>query len=122
MNNFDSSLISAVRSGELDFERLVKVLSKAGYLTDIDGNQGLGFASTRIEGARQEDFDALFQFFYPGEGHSIKLRSCATDKGFVHGGAYTYALFNENIVSREEMMTMLMRLNAQQERDFPYMG
>jgi hypothetical protein len=81
-------------------------------LTDIDGNQGLGFTRTRIEGARQEDFDALFQFFYPGEGHSIKVRFCATDKGFVQRGAYTYALFNENIVSREEMMAMLVGLNA----------
>jgi hypothetical protein len=122
VSNFDSSLISAVRRGELDFERLVVVLSKAGHLTDIDGNQGLGFTRTRIEGARQEDFDALFQFFYPGEGHSIELRSCATDKGFAQRGAYTYALFNENIVSREEIMAMLIRLNAQQERDFPSMG
>jgi hypothetical protein len=122
MSNSDSSLISAVRRGELDFERLVEVLSKAGHLTDIDGKQGLGFTRTRIEGARQEDFDALFQFFYPCESHSIKLRSCATDKGFLQRGAYTYALFNENIVSREEMMVMLVRLNAQQERDFPSMG
>jgi hypothetical protein len=98
------------------------VLSKTGHLTDIDGNQGLGFTSTRFEGARQEDFDALFQFFYPGEGHSIELRSCATDKGFAQRGAYTYALFNENIVSRDEMMAMLVGLNAQQERDFPSMG
>lgn len=122
MSNSDSSLISAVRRGELDFERLVEVLSKAGHLTDIDGNQGLGFTRTRIEGARQEDFDALFQFFYPGEGHSIELRSCATDKGFAQRGAYTYALFNENTVSLEEIMAMLIRLNAQQERDFPSMG
>jgi hypothetical protein len=122
MSNSDSSLISAVRRGELDFERLVEVLSKAGHLTDIDGNQGLGFTRTRIEGARQEDFDALFQFFYPGEGHSIELRSCATDKGFAQRGAYTYALFNENTVSLEAIMAMLIRLNAQQERDFPSMG
>ena len=122
MSNFDSSLISAVRLGELDFERLVVVLSKAGHLTDIDGNQGLGFTRTRIEGARQEDFDALFQFFYPGEGHSIELRSCATDKGFAQRGAYTYALFNENTVSLEVIMAMLIRINAQQERDFPSVG
>lgn len=122
MNNFDSSLIRSVRRGELDFERLLTVLSTEGCLTDVDGNQGLGFTRTRIDGARQDDFDALFRFFYPGEGHSIELQSCSSDTGFAQRGAFTYALFNETLISRQEMMAMLTRLNAQQEREFPSMG
>lgn len=122
MSNHEFSLINSARRGELDFERLADVLRTEGYLTDVDGNQGLGFTRTRISGATQEDFDALFQFFYPGEGHSIELQSCANDEGFAQSGAYTYALFNETLISREEMMAKLMRLNVQQERKFPSMG
>jgi hypothetical protein len=122
MSNHEFSLISSARRGELDFERMVDVLRTEGYLTDVDGNEGLGFTSTRIEVAQQEDFDALFKFFYPGEGHSIELQSCANDKGFAQSGAYTYALFNETLISRDEMMARLMRFNVQQERKFPSMG
>lgn len=111
------SLIQAIRCGELNFQRLLEVLSSVGYLTDVDGDHSLRLASTRIEGVRQEDFDALFRFFYPTEINSIKVRSCATDKGFKHQGGYTYALFNENLHSREVMMALLIRLNAQMERD-----
>jgi hypothetical protein len=120
--HFEFSLIDSVRRGELDFERLVKVLSSEGYLTDADGSDGLGFVSTRIEAARQEDFDALWKFFYPNEGHSIALKSCATDQGFAVRGGFTYALFNETLVSRAEMLAKLVQLNAKMEREFPSMG
>jgi hypothetical protein len=120
--DFEFSLIDSVRRGELDFERLVKVLFSEGYLTDADGKEGLGFVSVRIEAARQEDFNKLWKFFYPGQGHDIQLRSCATDKGFAARGSFTYALFNEQLVSREEMMERLERLNAKMEREFPSMG
>jgi hypothetical protein len=122
MIQLDCSLIDSVRRRELNFERLVEVLSKEGYVTDADGNQGLGFIRTRISAARQEDFDRLWNFFYPGQGHDIQLNSCASDEGFAVSGGYTYALFNESLVSREEMMQTLKRRNAQLEREFPSMG
>ena len=93
-----------------------------GYVTDADGTQGLGFTQTRIDTARQEDFDRLWNLFYPGLGHDILLKPCASDKGFAVSGGYTYALFNETLVSREEMMQTLKRRNAQLEREFPSMG
>jgi hypothetical protein len=98
LSNFDSSLISAVRRGELDFESLVEVLSKAGYLTDIDSNQGLGLASTRIEGARQEDFDALFQFFYLGVGSTPtpNIEQCIMCQGALIGVQLQLRFFELN--------------------------
>jgi len=122
MIQLDCSLIDSVRRRELNFERLVEVLLKDGYTTDADGNQGLGFTRTRIDTARQEDFDRLWKFFCPGQGHDILLKSCASDKGFAVSGGFTHALFNETLVSREEMMQTLKRLNAQLEREFPSMG
>ena len=118
----DFSLIDSVRRGELKFERFVEVLSKDGYTTDADGNQGLGFIRTRISAARQEDFDSLWEFFYPGQGHDIRLNTCASDEGFAVSGGYTYALFNETLVSRQEMMDTLKRRNAKQERELSSMG
>ena len=122
MIQLDLSLIDSVRRGKLNFERLVEVLSEEGYVTDADGNEGLGFTRIRIDTARQEDFDRLWKFFYPGQGHDIRLKSCASDEGFAVSGGFTNALFNESLVSRQEMMDTLKRLNAQQEREFPSMG
>jgi hypothetical protein len=115
--NFELSLIDSVRRGELDFERLVEVLSSEGYLTDADGSEGLGFVSARIEAARQEHFDALWKFFYPGKRHDIRLRSCATNKGFTLRGDFNYALFNENQISYEDVMHALQHICERQGRE-----
>jgi hypothetical protein len=118
----EAGLIVRVRQGVLSFERLVETLTTEGYLTDADGADGLGFSRVCIDATHQEDFDALWNFFYPGEGHSIVLESCASDKGFAVGGGFTNALFNEALVSRDEMMETLKRLNAKMEREFPSTG
>jgi hypothetical protein len=122
MREREASLIARVRQGVLSFERLVEVLATEGYLTDADGADGLGFSRVCIDATQQEDFDALWNFFYPGEGHDIQLSSCASDKGFAVGGGFTNALFNETLVSRDEMMQTLKRLNAKMEQEFPSMG
>jgi hypothetical protein len=111
------SLIDSVRRGELDFERLVKVLTSEGYLTDVDGTEGLGFTRTRISAAVQEDFDRLWKFFYPGKGHDIQLRSCATNRGFKLRGDFNYALFNENRISHEDVMNTLQHICERQGRE-----
>jgi hypothetical protein len=122
MSEREAGLIVRVRQGVLSFERLVEVLSTEGYLTDADCADGLGFSRVCIDATQQGDFDALWNFFYPGEGHDIQLNSCANDKGFAVGGGFTNALFNETLVSRDEMMQTLKRLNAKMEREFPSMG
>lgn len=122
MREHESGLIARVRRGSLSFERLVETLTTEGYLTDADGLEGLGFNRVCIDATRQEDFDALWDFFYPSEGHSIILEPCASDKGFAVGGSFTNALYNETLVSRDEMMETLKRLNAKMEREFPSMG
>lgn len=122
MREREAGLIVRVRQGVLSFERLVEVLAAEGYLTDADGADGLGFSRVCIDATQQEDFDALWNFFYPGEGHSIVLNSCASDKGFAVGGGFTNALFNESLVSRDEMLKTLERLNAKMERVHPSIG
>lgn len=122
MHEREAGLIVRVRQGVLSFERLVEVLATEGYLTDADGADGLGFSRVCIDATHQEDFDSLWNFFYPDAGHDIQLSSCASDKGFAVSGGFTNALFNETLVSRDEMMQTLERLNAKMEREFPSMG
>lgn len=105
------SLIDLVRRGELSFERLVEVLSDRGYVTEHDRDQKCRLGASLIERAQQEQFDALFEFFYPGRLNDVQLSKLATDRGGPVSGAFSYALFNINVVSRERMHGILVELN-----------
>jgi len=107
----NSSLIDLVRRGEVSFERLVEVLSDRGYVTEHDRDQKCRLGATSIERAQQEQFDALFEFFYPGQSNNVQLSRLATDRGGQISGAFSYALFNTNVVSRERMRCILVELN-----------
>lgn len=114
--NPDLTLISHVRRGSLNFELLVAVLLDVGYVTDTGDDSGLGLISTTIESARQEDFDALFSVLMSGKSNDIAIRAAATDKGGLRG-VFSYALFNENRVSREEVSTVLEQRNKAAAQD-----
>lgn len=110
MSMLDLSLIAHVRRGSLKFQLLVDVLSGRGYVTDTADESGLGLISATIEQAGQDDFDALFKVLMPGELNDIKIRAIATDKGGPPG-SFTYALFNENVISYEDVMAVLIDIN-----------
>jgi hypothetical protein len=109
----DFSLIGRVRRGEVNYERLVEMLSTRGYVTDSDGLDGLGFGRVAIDQARQDDFDALFKVLMPGRFNTIMLMSHGTDKGGVRG-SFTTALFNTDVIEYEEMNHVLIEMNRQQ--------
>lgn len=114
MNN-SLSLIARVRRAELNFERLVQILSTTGYLTEQHDEEGCNFISTAMESSNQEDFDALFGLLLPGRANEILISCAATDKGGPPGG-FAYGLYNSNLIDREDMLRILMIENEDTAR------
>lgn len=110
MRNPELTLIQRVLRGDLNFERLVEVMRTDGYLIDTVAPEGCGFGRVAIDSVNQEDFDALFNFFYPGEEFDVEICKLATDKGG-SCGAFSYALFNSRKMDYDEMMDLLRRHN-----------
>lgn len=100
------SLIARVRRGELNFERFIEILSTRGYITENNHEEGCSFGSSAMEAARQDDLDTLFSALMPGVMNDIAL-SCASTKLSGPGNVYSYALFNKNIIDREEIHNIL---------------
>ena len=111
----DQSLIARVRRAEINFELLVDVLSNPGYVTDGGTQAGLGFVRSSMGKVNQDDFDALFKVLMPGQLNDIKLRTHATDKGGVQG-AFINVLFNENVISYEDMKERLVEINRKESQ------
>lgn len=104
------TLIARVRRGELNFERFVEVLSTRGYVTEEDHEEGCSFVSSAMEAARQYDFDVLFALLLPEVLNDISLSCAATDEGGPPG-AFAYALFNTNVIDREDVLGILVKEN-----------
>lgn len=105
-------LISRVRRGEINFERLVEILRSRGYITEQQQEKGCGFGSSAMEAARQNEFEALFSFFFPHEVCDIEIQCAATNAGGGPGEfAYAYALFNSNAITRTEILAVLQAEN-----------
>lgn len=113
----DFSLIGRVRRGQVNFERLVEVLSTRGYVTDSDGPEGLGFMRSAIDKSRQHDFDALFKVLMPGRLNTIRLMTHGTDKGGAPG-SFTTALFNTEVIEFAAMDQVLIEMNRQEQQRF----
>ncbi|MDP9933644.1 hypothetical protein [Variovorax paradoxus] len=116
MDRFDLSLIGRVRRGELNFERLVEVLSERGHVTDVDHEEGLSFIRSSVNQTHREDFDALFKLLMPGRINDIDLRTTASSEG-THPGTPTYAVFNANVISYDAMMATLADMNRAGAQD-----
>lgn len=104
------SLIARVCCADINFERLVEVLSFPGYVTDVNPEAGIGFGRVAMDKARQDDFDALFDILMPSRRNTINLQSIATDEGG-QPGAFTYALFNSKVIGYEDMKKILVEMN-----------
>lgn len=105
--NKSLTLIARVRRGELNFERLVEILSTRGYVTEQQDEECCNFISTAMESSNQEDFDALFKLLLPGQLNDILISCAATDKGGQPGG-FAYGLYNSNAIDREDMLRILI--------------
>lgn len=108
-HNFkECSLIHHVSNGSLNFENLVKELSDKGYLLETE----VDFGRASFNAAKNEDFNRLFEFFYPKTINNIDFRTIATDKGTTPGTS-TYAFYNSNIMPLEEILDILCEFNKQ---------
>lgn len=99
------TLINHVRNGSLNFEELVDKLKTIGYAHEDD----LQLIRSSFNSINQEDFDKLFNFFYPNKVNSIQISSIGTDKGMP--GNFTYAIYNSNIISHEKVLKILEKTN-----------
>jgi len=106
------SLIARVRRGEINFERLVEVLSTRGYVLDTEDEVGLGFSRPHANNAKHADFEALFKVLMPGQHHDIQLSKIATDQGGTPG-AFTYAIYNPNVIDYDSMLDRLEQVNQE---------
>ncbi|QLL14264.1 hypothetical protein [Pseudomonas chlororaphis] len=114
--NFSGYLKFRVHTGDIDFSALVGALSEKGYITEVDFPEGAGLCSSHMEVLSQEEFDALFDFFYPGRLNTISLHCIATNEGGTYPtGAYSYALINLDVLSEREGLDILERENYMSE-------
>jgi hypothetical protein len=118
MSNFifprELSLKEGIRAGRFSFEKLVELLGNSGYITEAMATEGLALQSTTMEMLSQQDFDELFAFFYPGRLNEIEVFCIATDKGGPRG-AFSYALYNRNQISHEQVISILRKENMEAE-------
>lgn len=103
-------LISRVRRGEINFERLVEILRSRGYITEQRQEEGCGFGSSAMEAAHQDELEALFSFFFPHEVCDIEIQCAATNAGG-EPGDFAYALFNSKAITRQEVLAVLQAEN-----------
>ena len=99
-------LIARVRRGDLNFERFIELMREPGYIGEHGQENGCGFGSSAMEATKQEDLNLLFEFFYPGKACDILVQCVATDEGG-EPGAFEYALFNANVITRDQMLARL---------------
>lgn len=105
-------LTDRIARGEFDFFRFVEILSTKGFITEAQNDPRCPVGSNTMEYLQQDEFDALFSFFLPRQLNDIELACAATNRGSV-GHAYSYALFNANAISREEVLDILERENRE---------
>lgn len=102
------TLIFHSRNGTLNFEELVEELSSKGYMLETE----LNFLRPTYNAASSEDFNKLFEFYYPHKSNNIELRTIGTSAGGIPGDN-TYAFFNANIISHEDIIDILTDFNRQ---------
>ena len=114
--NFTGYLKFRVLTGDINFSALVDALSEKGYITEVEFPEGAGLCSSHMEALKQEEFDALFAFFYPGELNTISLSCIASNEGGVcPTGAHAYALINTGVISERGGLDILERENYMSE-------
>jgi len=72
----------------------------------------LSFLRPTYNAASNKDFKKLFEFYYPQKINSIELRTIGTSVGGIPGNN-TYAFYNANIISHEEILEILTEFNQQ---------
>ena len=112
MKHASHNLILRTRRGELNIERLVEILRTRGYITERNQEHGCGFCSSAMEAVTQDDMRVVFDFFFPREVFDLDVQCAATAAGG-RPGSYAYALYNSNVISREEILELLTQENIE---------
>lgn len=103
-----------VAEGSFNLNEFIEIMQGDGCITEINTPEGVGLPSPYMErtSTLQEEFNELFKFFYPRQLNDIEFECVATNKGFkVPAGAYSYALFNKNVITREQVQEILIKEN-----------
>ena len=105
-------LTDRIARGEFNFVQFVDILSTRGFISEGTNVPGCGIGSHTMEYLQQDEFDALFAFFFPGKLNDIELQCAATKSGATLN-AYGYALYNANVIDREEVLKILESENRE---------
>lgn len=108
------SIKDRIGSCNFNFESFVKVLQSDGYITEDKYPEDASLSSSYMEklGLSQEEFDLLFEFFYPNETNDIVLRCLSTNDGCKAGSnVSTYALYNTNVIIESKVKKILIQEN-----------
>ena len=117
MRSDSERLKETLLDGPALFRDLVRALAEGGIASDAFRHSACDLPAWMISAFTQEDFDALYRHFYPGQGHDIQLLKLAIDVG--NKGAFTYGLFNTNILNLAAAKKWLERVNQMENAGQP---
>lgn len=108
MTIWASEMTERFLSGQINFKRLVEILRQTGYITEENQEAECGFHPASMGAVHQDEFEKLFEHYFPGETCDIVINNICTYMGNP-SGEYLYALFNEKVVTAAKMQKILKR-------------
>ncbi len=112
MDNQMPALIRRLRTGNLDFERFIELLTTRGYILECDNE--FGFSSNELESLgdviSSEVFPIVFKLLMPGILNDITIHCHATDEGGDRG-CFAYGIYNPRIMDYKQFHAVLVMEN-----------
>jgi hypothetical protein len=99
----ETHIRSLIRRGAINFEAVVAEL-EANHFID-DGHDEMPMTRPGFNGFDPQEFDALFAFFYPGKGTSMKVFPYGVPMGA--SGDFVWALYDAETITRLELTDMV---------------
>ena len=104
-----TSMRSLIRGGYLSLDALIDALDGVGYITERIYPDGCELTRPGMQAIKKEDFDEVFEFFYPGrlnDIHPVCIASNESSEGY-----YSHAVYNASKISHEDVKQILRNEN-----------
>ena len=112
------SITNLIKNGRFNFELFVQHMTTTGYITEYDQIDGISMGSCMMETTRNDEIHRLYEFFYEGNKCPLKM-NCTAVEDIYNRGAFYYAYFNENIISRTNTNAALAKRIKQFSSEHP---
>ena len=105
------TLKERVASSKFNFKDFVEVITNDGFVTEYDQLESCSITTPQMERCTtlQEQFDELFEFFYPETLNEVKLQCISTNAGLGNSTAYAYAIYNETVIAEYNVKKELIK-------------